>query len=266
MKEKFNINSPLKIAVVGKGGTGKSVITSLLARVFKSNYQFKMLLIDADPTHPHLSNMVKLEPKKSLEEIRNDLVRNVSKENSNAQTLAEDIDLNIYNSMAENKDYCLLSIGQPQGPGCFCPSNTLLRKVIESISKDFDVILIDCEAGIEQISRMVIKTVDILLIITDISVRSVNTADSIRNCAKKFSDYKKLGVVVNKVKGNIENILKILKEMDLQVFAEIPDDENVIKFDLKGDPIVDIPENSPSLLAIKKLAKKILNQNAVPNS
>ena len=168
--------------------------------------------------------------------------------------------------MAENKDYCLLSIGQPQGPGCFCPSNTLLRKVIESISKDFDVILIDCEAGIEQISRMVIKTVDILLIITDISVRSVNTADSIRNCAKKFSDYKKLGVVVNKVKGNIENILKILKEMDLQVFAEIPNDENVIKFDLKGDPIVDIPENSPSLLAIKKLAKKILNQNAVPNS
>lgn len=258
MKENFRINGPLKIAVVGKGGTGKSVITALLARVLKRNYNLKILLIDADPTHPHLSNMVKLAPKKTLEEIRNEMVKNVSNENRNAQDLAENIDFEIYGSMAENKDFSLLSIGQPQGPGCFCPSNSLLRKVIESISKDFDVILIDCEAGIEQISRMVVKTVDVILIITDISIRSVDTASSIRNCAKKFTDYKKLGVAVNKVKGNIETILNKLEEMNLQVLAEIPNDENIIESDLIGNAIIDIPENSSSLLAIKKLAKNIL--------
>ena len=110
--------------------------------------------------------------------------------------------------MAENKDFCLFSIGQPESSGCFCPSNTLLKNVIESISKDFDIVLIDCEAGLEQINRSVIETVDILLIVTDISLRSLETANSIRKSARKFTKYKKLGVVINKAKNNVEITIK----------------------------------------------------------
>lgn len=217
-----------------------------------------MLLIDADPTHPHLSNMVNLHPNKSLEEIRLNAVKNAAESKIDAQSLAENIDFNVYEGLAESKKFCLFSIGQPEGPGCFCPSNLLLRKVIESISKDFDLILIDCEAGLEQINRMVINSIDILLIVTDLSMRSIETADSIRKSAKKFTNYTELGVIINKVKGNIEILLKKLKELDLAVWLEIPEVEKIIEYDLEGKPIIELPDEIMRELGMDKLVEKIL--------
>ena len=205
MKKKKDYKKPLTISVVGKGGSGKTLITTLLAKSIAKGYNLKMLLIDADPTHPHLSHMVNLIPEKSLEKLRTEVIDEILTKAKDLEAVAENIDFEVYNAIVENKDFSLFSIGQPEGPGCFCPSNTLLRKVIGSISKDFDIVLIDCEAGLEQINRMVIETVDILLIVSDISIRSIDTADAIRKSAKKFTKYKKLGIILNRVKGNIRD-------------------------------------------------------------
>jgi len=257
--KKINLKKlPLIIAVVGKGGVGKTVLTTLLAKIISQNHNLKMLLIDADPTHPHLSNMVKLIPEKTLEEVRLQAVEKALKKEISTKLIAKNIDFEVYNAMAESKDYCLFSIGRPEGPGCFCPSNTLLKRVIESISKDFDLILIDCEAGLEQINRMVIESVDIILIVTDISLRSVETANSIRNSAKKFTNYKKIGVIINRVKGDIGVILKKLEEFKLTIIGQIPEDPNVFQYDLDGKSIIDLPENSISLLEIKKIVNELL--------
>ncbi len=259
MGEDLVLKKPLVIAVAGKGGVGKTVITALLARTISKNYDYKMLLIDADPTHPHLSNMVKLIPKKSLEKIRIDVIVKTLKKEKTAQNLAENIDFEIYNAIAESKEFSLFSIGQPEGPGCFCPSNALLKKVIESISQDFDIVLIDCEAGLEQINRMVIKSVDIILIITDISLRSIETAESIRKSAKKFTNYKKLGIIINKTRGNIDVIIEKLTKLHLPILGQIPEDQNIIKYDLLGNSIIDIPENAPSKVAINQMLKEIFS-------
>lgn len=255
------ITKPLIIAIVGKGGVGKTIITTLLAKNVSQNYNFKMLLIDADPTHPHLSNMVKLIPRVSLEMIRIDVINKTLVKEKSIQELAENIDFEVYNAIVEGKDFSLISIGQPEEPGCFCPSNTLLKKVINSISKDFDIILIDCEAGLEQINRMVIEAVDIILIVSDLSIRSVETANTLRKSAKKFTHYKKLGIILNKVKGNINYIVDKLEELDLPLLARIPEDPNILEFDIKGRPIIDLPNNSKSLLSMNKLAEKIINRN-----
>lgn len=252
---------PLIISIVGKGGVGKTIVTTLLAKFVSQNYDFKMLLIDADPTHPHLSNMVKLIPQVSLEMIRIDVINKTLDREKSIREVAENIDFQVYNSIVEGKDFSLISIGQPEDPGCFCPSNTLLKRVIDSISKDYDIILIDCEAGLEQINRMVIESVDIILIVSDLSIRSVETANTLRKSAKKFTNYKKLGVILNKVKGNFEYILDKLEELDLPLLAEIPEDPNILEFDMKGIPIIDLPNNSKSLLSINKLAEKILNSD-----
>lgn len=252
------IKKPLTIAIVGKGGTGKTVITTLLAKVISQIHKYKLLLIDADPTHPHLCNMIKLYPNKSLEEIRLDVIKNIQNKNNDPIKLAENIDFNVYESMAESKNFCLLSIGQPESQGCFCPSNTLLKRVLESITIDFDIILIDCEAGLEQINRMVLRTVDIILIITDISLRSIETANSIRKNALKFTNYKKLWVIINKVKTNIEIIRNRLKELNLPVLGEISEDPNITQFDLEGKAIIDLPEDSSSFMEIKSLINQLL--------
>ena len=250
--------TPLIVAITGKGGVGKTIITTLIAKAISTSYKYKLLLIDADPTHPHLSKMVKLIPEKSLEKIRADLIDSTINKKEDIQTLAETIDFQVYDAIKESKDFSLFSIGQPEGPGCFCPSNTLLRKVIESISSDFDIVLIDCEAGLEQINRMVIKSVDILLIVTDISLRSVETAKSISESAKKFTNYKKLGVIVNRVRGEIHSVLNKLEEFELPVLTLIPEDDLLTKFDLEGKPIIDISEASISFQKIKQNIDSIL--------
>ncbi len=259
MKKKKDNEKPLTISVVGKGGSGKSLITTLLAKSISKGYDFKMLLIDADPTHPHLSHMVNLVPEKSLEKLRTEVIDEILTKAKDFEKVAENIDFEVYNAIAENKDFSLFSIGQPEGPGCFCPSNTLLRKVIGSISKDFDIVLIDCEAGLEQINRMVIESVDILLIVSDISIRSIETANAIRKSAKKFTKYKKLGIILNRVKGNIDFILNKLKDLELPLLGEIPEDNNITKFEVTGKSIIDLSENSKSYLALKKLTEIILN-------
>jgi len=250
--------TPLIIAIAGKGGVGKTIITTLIAKAISTSYKFKLLLIDADPTHPHLSKMVKLVPEESLEKIRADLIDNTISKKENIQEIAESIDFKVYNAIKESKDFSLFSIGQPEGPGCFCPSNALLRKVIESISRDFDIVLIDCEAGLEQINRMVIKSVDHVIVVTDISLRSVETAYSIRQSAKKFTNYRKIGVIINRVKGDIEKITDKLKEYDLAVIASISEDEILTEFDLEGKPIIDIPDQSASYQVIKENIHRIL--------
>ncbi len=252
------IKKPLIVAIVGKGGVGKTIVTTLIAKAISISYNYKLLLIDADPTHPHLSKMVNLLPEKSLEMVRAELIDKTINKKRDIKTLAENIDFEVYSAIKESKDYSLFSIGQPEGPGCFCPSNALLRKVIESISSDFDVVLIDCEAGLEQINRMVIKSVDIILIISDISLRSIDTAKSIRKSANKFTNYKKIGIIINRVKGDISNILDTLREFDLPLIASIPEDDVITKYDLEGKSIIEIPEESKCFQEIKKSLIDIL--------
>ena len=261
MKEKNHYKKPLIISVVGKGGSGKTAITTLLAKSISKRYDFKMLLIDADPTHPHLSHMVNLVPKKSLEKLRTDVIDEILTKAKDFEKVAENIDFEVYNAITESKAFSIFSLGQPEGPGCFCPSNTLLRKVIGSISKDFDIVLIDCEAGLEQINRMVIESVDFILIVSDISMRSIETAAAIRESAKKFTNYKKLGLILNRVKGNTNQIKQKLKDLNLTLLGEIPEDNLITEFELKGKPIIDIPEKSKSFLALNKIIDIILEFN-----
>ena len=252
------MEKPQIIAVVGKGGVGKTLVTALLAKIISEDYDYKLLLIDADPTHPHLSKMVKLVPSKSIESIRSEVIEKTLLKKKVIKDIAANIDFEVYNAIAENKFFSLLSIGQPEDPGCFCPSNALLKKVIQSISRDFEIILIDCEAGLEQINRKVIESIDYLLLVTDISLRSVDTADSIRNSADKFTHYKRCGVIINKVEGNISKIIEKLLDYNLPILDKIPRDEELIKMELQGLPIIDINKKFVSYMAMRKITNLLM--------
>jgi CO dehydrogenase maturation factor len=250
---------PLIIAVTGKGGTGKTIITTLITKALSVNYNYKLLLIDGDPTYPHLSKMLKLNPKKNLETIKSKLINNIRFGDKNNIKAEEIIDFEVYNAITESKQYSLFSIGQPEGSGCFCPSNAIMKKVIESISHDFDIVLIDCEAGLEQINRMVIQSVDIVIIVSDESQRSIDTAVSIRESAKKFTHYKKIGVIINQIKGDTSGIAQKLEKLKFLLFALIPEDDIIRNYDAQGKAIIDIPEEAVSFKEIKSNLFRMLN-------
>lgn len=252
---------PYVIAIVGKGGVGKSIITALMAKSLTKNYNFKLLLIDADPTHPHLSLMVNLKPKKTIEKIRSDIIQKTLGKQKNIKEIAENVDFEVYNAIEESKSFSLLSIGQPEDAGCFCPSNMLLKKVIESISSDYEIILIDCEAGLEQISRKVIENIDYLLIISDISLRSVDTAYVISKIGKKFTKLDKMGIVINKAEGNIDAITNRIEEYGLNLIGTIPRDSRIKDLDLEAKPIILIEESCESFRAVETILPKILPKN-----
>jgi CO dehydrogenase maturation factor len=253
--------NPYVIAVVGKGGVGKSIITALFAKILSEYNKYKLLLIDADPTYPHLSIMLNLKPKKSVEGIRSEIIQKTLQKQKDLKEIAENIDFEMYNAVEETKSFSLLSIGQPENSGCFCPSNSLLKKVIESISRDFDVVIIDCEAGLEQISRKVIENIDYLLIITDISLRSVDTAVTLSNMGKKFTKSKKIGVIINKSEGDVSNLIKKIESHDLDLIGIIPRDSRISEFDLNAKPIILIEQESRSYQMAKEILSKIFSFN-----
>jgi CO dehydrogenase maturation factor len=249
---------PLIIAIVGKGGTGKTVISTLITKALSNNYDYKLLLIDGDPTYPHFSKMVNINPKKSLETVKHNLIHNIKSGKFDSTDAAEIIDFEVYNALIETKRFSLFSIGQPEESGCFCPSNTIMKKVIESISKDFEIVLIDCEAGLEQINRMVIHSVDIVIIVSDESERSIDTALSIRASAEKFTQFKKIGLILNRFKGDVNRIKLKLQKSKLMLFTIIPEDEIISNYDAQGKAIIDIPEDAISYQAIKNNLLTIL--------
>ena len=254
------MKKPYIIAVVGKGGSGKSIFSALATRIISRMKKYKLLVVDADPTHSHLSDLLDVKIKKSLEEIRTQIIKTAARGNKeDKQKLAEDIDYIVYDAITETKDFSLLTIGQPEGAGCFCPANTLLRKVVTSISKDFDIVLIDCEAGLEQISREVISNVDTIVIISDISVRGIDTAKTILDNSKKFTRYKSIGIVLNKIIGEIPLLLKKIEEYKLPLLGKIPWDPNINNLDYEGKSVYELSTDAPSFI-IEKIVETILNQ------
>ncbi len=165
------------------------------------------------------------------------------------------LDYMVLEALLETDKFALLAMGRTETLGCFCPVNNLLRDAIETLSKNFDTIVIDGEAGLEQINRQVVRRLDTLIVVSDATSRGVQTAGQIKKMVEKDKviEVKKMGLVFNRVQGNEELLKQAAREMDLNVFGYIPQDENIAYFDLVGKSILKLPEESPALSAVHSL-------------
>lgn len=249
------------IAVVGKGGSGKSIISSLIIRnlVLNKKIKTKLLVIDADPALHHLSTLLDVKVNKTLEDVRLKIIKVAAQKDENIkEKLVYDINYHLLEALIETKDFSLLVMGQPRIAGCFCPANTLLKLAIEAISESFDVIIIDCEAGLEQITRSVIQNIDTLIMITDPTIRGLKTVDAIRSTADKFTKKKTNNIIViNRVKNKIQNIIETAKTWNLEPIYIVPEDISITNLDLLGKPINNIDVNAPSVVAVRKILESI---------
>jgi len=244
------------IAITGKGGTGKTAVAALLIK-YLTEGDNTILAIDADPDTnlpAALGDTVEKtvgEMRESLLEERDELPPDIDK-----KSLLEG---KIYSVLVERPRYDLLVMGRPEGPGCYCYANDLLRGIMDRIVKNYEITIIDTAAGLEHLSRGIIRDVTDLLVVTDGSRRGLETAERIRDLVAEL-DLKidNLYVVLNKVTDtNRERLQEYANELDLKVVGMIPFDDNIARFDLEGLPLAGLPEDSLSVIEVAKIAEKI---------
>jgi len=245
------------IAIAGKGGTGKTTVAALLIKLLAQ--KGLVLAVDADPsTNLNQALGLSLDYNKTVGRIREKMTEDVSKGRF-SPTIAKQEYLfsKIMESLVESKGFDLLAMGRPEGPGCYCASNEFLRVSLDKLVKDYkyNYIVMDCEAGMEHISRQTTRDVDVLLIMSDPTIRGITTAARMKDLIGELrSKIGKVGLIVNRVKGGLSpEIKKAIDESGLQVIALIPEDPNMAGLEMKGRPITELPQESPLQLKVKEM-------------
>jgi CO dehydrogenase maturation factor len=249
------------IAVAGKGGTGKTVIASLLLKFLTENeQQGRVLAIDADPA-TCLPSTVGVTVEKTIGDVREEIAspsQVVFSEDMPTDMLLE---YKIDEILVNTPRFSVLAMGHSEGPGCYCLINDMLRHFIDKLSSRYSTILIDCEAGLEHLSRRTTRDVDTLLVVSDPTKRGIDTAASIKQLAEKLQiNIRRIYLVVNKVTEDedVQRVLpELIKESGLELVGTVPEDENIRAYDLVGKPILELPEDSKAVVAVKGIFEKV---------
>lgn len=248
------------IAVAGKGGTGKTAIAALLIRELlnaQENEDVCILAVDAD-ADSNLPDALGISYDKTVGDIREGLLE--EKQRDVTLDIRSQFEGKIAGIIAEEEHYDLLVMGRPEGPGCYCPVNHLIRMIIDTLTKNYDYTIIDCEAGLEHLSRRTTRDVDVMLVVLDTTLKSMKTALRLKEIAEEIDiDVKKLITIANKIPAGADKmIVEAAQKYNLEIEGIIPFDPLIPEYDTKGMPIVDLPNSAPSVIAVRRIVEQIL--------
>lgn len=245
------------IALCGKGGVGKTSLSATIVKILSSNPDNKVLAIDADPA-VGLSTALGITVNKTVDDIRNELIRRVQsgKATDKAEMLSM-LDYEMFAAMEEHKNIAFLAIGRPEKEGCYCQVNHILKDLIAGMSDNFDYVVIDGEAGIEQVNRRVMEKVTHLFLVSDASAKGINVVKTIKDVSEDAIDYEKAGLILNRLRGKTE-FEKLVIPPDLNCLGWIPEDNTIRSYDIEGRSILEI-DDSPAFAAVKSCLNAILS-------
>ena len=246
------------IALCGKGGVGKTSVSALMVKNLAQRKDLKVLAIDADPA-VGLCTALGISVKKTVDDIRNDLIKSIKKgEGQDKTATLKMLDYELFDALTEYNNVGLLAIGRPESEGCFCKVNSLLKDIIQDLAKNFDVVLIDGEAGVEQINRRVMKTVDHLIMISDTSAKGVNVANTIKHLAQdnQAVNYKSMGMILNRVRDESE-VHNIKNNVSLNVLGWLPEDDLIREFDFYGRSFLEFPDEAGASKTVRQIIQDL---------
>jgi CO dehydrogenase maturation factor len=247
------------IALCGKGGTGKTSLAALMVMRLAERGDLRILAVDADPA-AGLGAALGVSVSRTLDEIRNDLVARFRQGERYAPAdLAAELDYSVLAALGEGRRFALLAVGRPEGDGCFCAVNSVLKDAIAALARHFDVVIIDGEAGVEQINRRVMEQVDDLIAVSDTSAKGITVAATIGRLVRdrQVVSCSRMGLVVNRVRHDGE-IAGLVPAAPLEVIAWIPEDDLVRQYDFAGRSLGELPVSSPARRAAERLADDLL--------
>ncbi len=232
------------ITVAGKGGVGKTSLSACMVRLLTEAYpDSKILAIDADPA-VGLSVALGVDVKMTLDDIRMGVVDSV--ENGEAREAR----FRIFDALVEEEKFAFLAIGRPESSGCYCKVNSYLKEVIGILANSFDYVVIDGEAGIEQIQRRVMEKVTHLVLVSDQSKKGIQVINTIKGVADDLIEYEKIGAVINRMTN--PELADLIEIPGVDVVAKIPADTEFAANDIRGRSVMQLPADDALLMGAKE--------------
>ncbi|MDX9714983.1 MAG: AAA family ATPase [Dissulfurispiraceae bacterium] len=250
------------IAFAGKGGTGKTSLAGLTIKYLLKKNKQPILAVDAD-SNACLNEALGLKVHATVGRLREESLDAVrSGERPGGMAMEELFDYQVQQSLIESKGIDLMVMGRPEGPGCYCAANNIIRKYTDILSEKYPYVVIDNEAGMEHLSRRTTHAVDMLFIVSDPTVKGLQTAKRINELVDELKlDIKKRVVVINRVPDSGQDQLqKLADSYGLEVGVMIPQDSAIADIDLKGAPIIDLSDEAVSYTALSDLLDRVLAQ------
>ncbi|MFZ5648105.1 MAG: AAA family ATPase [Bacillota bacterium] len=244
------------IAIAGKGGTGKTTLAALLIRQLTNAGKGPVLAVDAD-ANANLHEALGIDVDDTISELLNRINRNLEPLPA-GMTKDQYVAYRVHQSLAEGDDVDLLVMGGPEGAGCYCYANNLVRGFMQDLSNNYPFVVMDNEAGLEHLSRRTTQNVDVLFVSSDSSARGIRSAGRVRELVESLGlDIKKLYLVVSKVSdGAIEALRGEIENTGLELVGTIPLDDQVREYDLHSKPLASLPDDSPVVAAVNQIMIK----------
>jgi CO dehydrogenase maturation factor len=243
------------IAVAGKGGTGKTTLTGLMLRYLAEKGLKPVLAVDAD-ANANLSEVLGVEVPGTIGDLREGMKTEVP----TGMTKEAYMEYNIQKILVETGTYDLLVMGLPEGAGCYCYANTLCKKFIDFMVNEYDYVIMDNEAGLEHLSRLLTRDIDVLMVVSDPSLRGIRTAGRIKELIEKLRlNIKKLALVINRAPDAeiSAEAHQLIEKLGLELAGVIPEDPAIAQFDREGKPSVEIPDDAISYRGLSKIMATI---------
>jgi len=234
------------IAVSGKGGAGKTTVAAMIIRaLIERGAGGSILAVDADP-NSCLAMMLGVETSGTIAEIREE-ARTKPPTNAGGDRLRT-FEYGIQQAITEARGFDLLTMGRPEGPGCYCAANNMLRQFMDKLNSQYKYVIIDNEAGMEHLSRRTTNNVDLLFVVADATPIGIITAKRIADLANELPiTVKDIGIVWNRTDSAPEHDSQA---NGMQTFGCVPADQSVLQASMKGKSIFELDADSPALSAV----------------
>ncbi len=225
------------IAVAGKGGTGKTTLAVMIIRWLRDNRSKSILAVDADPA-ANLGDMLGVESVETIGAVREEMKARGS-DLPAGMTKQRFLEYKTQTGLAETPDFDLIAMGRPEGPGCYCYANNLLRDILDTLGKNYAYVVIDNEAGMEHLSRRTTRDVDHLMVVSLPTVTAVRTAGKILRVADELA----IGVmarhlILNRLSGGPPaEVAEVIEAGSLELLGSIPEDDRLLSWDMTGTPL-----------------------------
>jgi CO dehydrogenase maturation factor len=250
------------IALAGKGGTGKTTVCGLFLDHLVKSGRGPILAVDAD-ANSNLNEVLGVEKPVTLGDIREEIARSELEEKNPippGMSKQEYAQFRFNAALVEEADFDMLVMGKPQGKGCYCFVNDILRELLKKYQQNYKFLVVDNEAGLEHISRGILPPVDLILLVSDCSRRGIQAAGRIAGMIRDLKlEVKEVHLIVNRAPGGVldEGIKTEIRDQELSLIGVLPQDELVYRYDAEGKPLVTLPEDAPVKQALAGIIRQL---------